>query len=220
MVKIQELNKTYKGRTGSVQALKGVSFDVDPGEFVAVQGPSGCGKTTLLLSVGALLMPTGGRVIVDGTEPYTLSAEARSRFRAATLGFVFQQFHLVPYLSVLENILAPALAMGVGDAQTRARELAGHFGLDDRVQHVPAELSVGERQRVALARAVFNRPKVLLADEPTGNLDRENAAIVLEHLESFAQNGGAVLLVTHDPQAAGWASRSLDMAGGQLESSA
>ncbi len=220
MVKVQDLNKTYQGRTGSVRALKDVSLEVEPGEFVAVQGPSGCGKTTLLLSVGALLMPTGGRVIVDGKEPYTLSAEARSRFRAATLGFVFQQFYLVPYLSVLDNILAPALATGAGDAQSRARELAAHFGLDDRLQHVPAELSVGERQRVALARAVFNRPKVLLADEATGNLDRQNAAVVLDHLKAFADNGGAVLLVTHDPQAAERAVRTLHLVDGRLEQSA
>jgi ABC-type lipoprotein export system ATPase subunit len=161
-------------------------------------------------------MPTAGRVSVDGQDPYALSSEARARFRASTLGFVFQQFHLVPYLSVMDNILAPSVALPAPDARTRAAELAERFGLTSRADHVPAELSVGERQRVALARALLNRPKVILADEPTGNLDGANAETVLGHLAAFAQDGGTVLLVTHDPRSTGYAQRTLHMEQGRL----
>ncbi len=216
MLKVKDLHKVYQGRQGAVHALAGVAFQVQAGEFVAVQGPSGSGKTTLLLAIGALLMPTEGRVVIDGKNPYALSPEARARFRADTLGFVFQQFHLVPFLDVMDNILAPALALPAPDARDRAVELIEHFGLADRAHHVPAELSVGERQRVALARALLNRPKLLLADEPTGNLDGANAEIVLGHLAAFAEAGGTVLLVTHDHRTAAYAPRMLHMNHGKL----
>ena len=209
--------KTYAGRGNKVVALDNVSLAVKRGEFVAVQGPSGCGKTTLLLAVGALLMPTSGSVSVDGKNPYALTAEHRARFRGTTIGFVFQQFHLVPYLSVEENVLAASLAGPVNGARERAKLLMDHFQLSERARHVPAELSVGERQRVALARALLNQPKVVLADEPTGNLDGENGEIVLNHLAEFAQRGGAVLLVTHDARAARYAGRTISMRRGRME---
>src|SRR5437764_5922627 len=199
MLEIRELSKTYRGPAGPVRVLQGLSLDVAAGEFVAVQGRSGCGKTTLLLAAGGLLRPGAGQVRVAGQELYALSEEARARFRAAHVGFVFQQFHLVPYLSILDNVLAPSLALAVPDAEKRAHELIARLGLSHRARHVPAELSTGERQRTALARALLNRPKLHLADEPTGNLDRENAAVVLGHLAEFAGSGGAVLLVTDDP---------------------
>jgi len=216
LLEATDLRKAYAGRRGAVHALTGVSLTAEAGEFVVVQGPSGCGKTTLLLTVGALLMPTGGRVRVDGREPYSLSPEARARFRATTIGFVFQQFHLVPYLSARDNIAVAALALPKPDVRARTEELMAHFGLTDRAHHVPAELSVGERQRVALARALLNGPKLVLADEPTGNLDGGNAETVLAHLAEFARNGGAVLLVTHDPRAGKYARRVLHMAQGKL----
>ena len=183
-----------------------VSLRVEQGQFVAVQGPSGCGKSTLLLIAGGLLSPNSGRVKIDGCDPYELSANERAQFRATKIGFVFQQFHLVPYLSVLDNVLAASIATQRPDARSRARELLKHFGLEHRSDHVPAELSTGERQRTALARALLNRPKLLLADEPTGNLDRENAEIVFSHLVEFARDG-AVLLVTHDTKALEYAQR-------------
>lgn len=214
MIEARDLTKVYETRKGRVEAVSHVSFKVEPGEFIAVQGPSGCGKTTLLLAAGALLMPTRGNVIVDGQDPYALSPEGRARFRAGTLGFVFQQFHLVPFLDVTDNVLAPALALPTDGTGERAQELIARFGLTNRAHHVPAELSVGERQRVALARALLNRPKVLLADEPTGNLDEANAETVLRHLAQFADNGGAVLLVTHDPRAADYAHRAFHMVDG------
>jgi putative ABC transport system ATP-binding protein len=215
-LQLSSLSKTYRRARETVQAVEGVSLELEPGEFVAVQGPSGCGKTTLLLTAGGLLHPTRGQVRVEGVDPYEMTSAARARFRATKVGFVFQQFHLVPYLSVLENILAPALALPRTGLRQRARELASHFGLQDRLHHVPAELSTGERQRVALARALLNAPTLLLADEPTGNLDGDNAAIVLEHLAEFARGGGAVLLVTHDAAAARHARRVLRMKAGRM----
>jgi putative ABC transport system ATP-binding protein len=184
---------------------------------LVVRGPSGCGKTTLLLAAGALLQPTRGEVFLNGQNPYTLSPGQRARFRALNIGFVFQQFHLVPYLDVLDNILAARLALGPdASARERARELASQFGLLDRLHHVPAALSTGERQRVALARALLNRPQLLLADEPTGNLDEQNGQEVWRSLDEFAKGGGAVLLVTHEPQANARFSRVVTMHRGQL----
>jgi len=209
MLTIVGLRKTFRGPSGPVSALADAALSVAAGEFVSVQGPSGCGKTTLLLAAGGLLPPDSGRVQVDGQEVYALSVAARARLRAEKIGFVFQQFHLVPYLSVLDNILAPELALKDSSARERARELARQFGLTARLRHVPAELSTGERQRTALARAMLNRPRLILADEPTGNLDGENARLVLSSLRDFARSGGAVLLVTHDPAAAEYAGRRL-----------
>jgi ABC-type lipoprotein export system ATPase subunit len=207
MLEIRELSKTYRGPVNPLHALRELSLDVGPGEFVAVQGRSGCGKTTLLLVAGGLLHPDQGRVLVEGQDLYALSEEARAGFRAAHIGFVFQQFHLIPYLSVLDNVLAAALALPMPEARTRAEELLAELGLADRARHVPAELSTGERQRTALARALLRRPNLLLADEPTGNLDRASAEVVLTHLGEFARSGGAVLLVTHDGEAAARAQR-------------
>ena len=207
MLEICELSKTYRGPAGAVRVLHGLSLEVAAGEFVAVQGRSGCGKTTLLLATGGLLRPDAGRVLVAGQDLYALSEEARACFRAAHIGFVFQQFHLIPYLSALENVLAAALALKVSDARARAERLLATLGLTERSHHVPADLSTGERQRTALARALLHRPKLLLADEPTGNLDRASADVVLSQLADFANAGGAVLLVTHDPEAAARAQR-------------
>jgi ABC-type lipoprotein export system ATPase subunit len=216
LLELRDVSKCYCGPQ-PVQALAGVSLQLQLGEFVAVQGPSGSGKTTLLLVAGGLLAPDSGEVLLEGTNPYQLAADSRARFRAGYVGFVFQQFHLVPYLNVLENVLAPSIALPGSDARQRALELIERFGLTDRKHHVPAELSTGERQRVALARALLNRPTLVLADEPTGNLDRANAEIVLGHLAEFARSGeGAVLLVTHSDYAASFASRVERLEAGRL----
>jgi len=216
MLKIEEVTKTYHTKKADVSAVRAISLAVETGEAVAIRGPSGCGKTTLLLMAGALLRPTSGRVQVAGKDPYELSANERSKFRAEHIGFVFQQFHLVPYLNVLQNVLTANVPTCRPQAEQRAVALVDQFGLGDRAHHVPAELSVGEKQRVALARALFNQPRLLLADEPTGNLDPENATVVLDALRSFAADGGAVLMVTHDPAAAERASRELQLGCGQL----
>ena len=216
MLELSNLTKTYPHAGGPVAALDDVSILVNPGEFVAVCGPSGCGKTTLLLSAGTLLGPTTGRVTIDNRDVYALAPDARAAFRAAHIGFVFQQFHLIPYLNLRDNVLAAALATDRASAGRDADELRERFGLTDRLAHRPAELSTGERQRTALARALLNRPKILLADEPTGNLDQENATVVLDHLAAFAHDGGAVLLVTHDTAAAARAGRTLNIKHGRL----
>lgn len=217
LVEIQDARKTYQGASGQVLAVDGLSLSLDAGDFVAVQGPSGCGKSTLLLLAGGLLAPESGSVQIAGEDPYALSPDARSKFRAENIGFVFQQFHLVPYLSVLDNVLAPSIATGSTGSEQRARELIDQLGLSHRLEHTPGELSSGERQRAALARALFNQPKVLLADEPTGNLDAENATEVLKYLREFASSGGTVLLVTHDAQAAAAADRVIHLRDGKLD---
>ncbi len=216
LLEVSNVSKTYRSGPREVRALENVSLTVDAGEFVAVRGPSGCGKTTLLLIAGGLLAPNEGTIVVDGQNPYELSPNGRARFRSEKIGFVFQQFHLVPYLSVLDNVLAPSIASGHSDANRRAHELIAHFGLEQRMHHVPGELSTGERQRTALARALLNRPKLLLADEPTGNLDRENAETVLGYLKEFTKDGGGVMLVSHDEHAIGFAHRVADIREGQL----
>lgn len=213
LLELAQIAKTYRaGQPGEVRALAETSLSLAAGEFVAVQGPSGCGKTTLLLMAGGLLAPTHGRVRLQGEDPYAMNANRRASFRTRHLGFVFQQFHLVPYLSVIDNVLAPSLAAPLPDARSRAEELIAQFGLQSRRLHVPGELSTGERQRTALARALLHRPQLLLADEPTGNLDLENADIVLRHLVDFSRAGGAVLLVSHEEHAVKHANRIVRLA--------
>ena len=216
LIEFEAVSKHFAGPAGTVAALEGVSFTLAPGEFVGVCGPSGCGKSTLLLVAGTLLRPTAGRVVLAGCDVYAATAAARRRLRAATIGFVFQQFHVLPYLTVLENVLAPSVALPAPDARQRAEALVEQFGLSERRDHLPAQLSTGERQRTALARALLNRPQVLLADEPTGNLDPENGGLVLAALAAFAAAGGAVLMVTHDPDAVRRAGRILTLERGQL----
>ncbi len=218
MIRLEKLTHRYRAPDGgSVSALESVGLTVKPGEFVALRGPSGCGKSTLLLITGALLRPTEGTVSVAATEPYALSLADRAGFRSSKIGFVFQQFHLVPYLSVVENVLSPSLASGGRDRErARALALVSEMGLEHRGDHTPSALSTGERQRTALARALYNDPEVLLADEPTGNLDPDNTAMVLERLKAFAAGGGAVLMVSHDREATAAADRVLTMAEGRL----
>jgi ABC-type lipoprotein export system ATPase subunit len=220
MLEIRELSKLYAspaGRTaGPVAALDCVSLALHSGEFVAVQGPSGSGKSTLLLAAGGLLAPTSGTVAFEGQDIYAMSPGARARWRAQCVGFVFQQFHLIPYLSAIDNVLAPALACPIANAHRRSEELLEQFGLSDRASHVPAELSTGEQQRTALARALVHKPRLLLCDEPTGNLDAGSARTVSSCLVEFQRQGGAVLLVTHDAGPAAMAQRSLRLQSGRL----
>lgn len=211
MIQLDHVTHRYRSPTGGeVKVFEDMSLSIDAGEFVALRGPSGCGKTTLLLITGGLLRPSSGEVTVSSTRPYSLPPDERAAFRATSIGFVFQQFHLLPYLDVWDNVMAPSLASGLKNRQ-RARDLVHDFGLDHRLHHTPSALSTGERQRTALARALYNAPEVLLADEPTGNLDPENSEIVLERLAAFAATGGAVLMVSHDQQATGMAPREITM---------
>jgi len=215
MLEVCQVRKSYRSPRGPVRALDGVSLKVGAGEITVVHGPSGCGKTTLLLAAGALLAPDDGRLFVDGRDPYRMSVEERARLRATTIGFVFQQFHLIPYLTVLDNVLAPSLANPFRGARERAQELLDRFGISSRAEHVPAALSTGERQRTALARALLNEPRLLLADEPTGNLDPDNSAAVLAYIADFAHTGGAALMVTHSDAAKAHAGQIMEMSEGK-----
>lgn len=221
MIRLEHVTKTYRGRRGPVQALADVSLQVTPGEFVAVRGPSGCGKSTLLLTIAGMIQPSAGTVTVRDLDLYALSGRGRSQFRAQNIGFVFQMFHLVPYLSVLENVLLPTRLMRMGadvpDARSRALDLLERFGLQDRLAHHPAELSTGERQRTAIARALVNDPWLVLADEPTGNLDTETGAVVMACLAEVHRAGKTLVLVTHDPAVDQYAGRVVKLRGGRVE---
>ena len=216
MIEVREIRKSYRGPGGPVRALDGVSLRVGAGEFAVVHGPSGCGKTTLLLAAGALLAPDDGGVFVDGRDVYRMSLEERAHLRAITIGFVFQQFHLIPYLTVLENVLAASLASPSRSARERAEQLLDQFGISSRARHLPADLSTGERQRTALARALLNQPRVLLADEPTGNLDPDNAAALLGYIATFTAAGGVALVATHSDAAKAHADQIMEMSEGRI----
>lgn len=218
MIQLEDVSKVYKTPEGEVRALDGVSLAVKEGQYVAVRGPSGCGKSTLLTIVGTLGTPTSGRVTIAGSDVGAMSTSARARFRASQIGFVFQTFHLLPYLTVLENVVAAAAPDRVADAKTRAGEILEKFQMAHRLGHRPGQLSTGECQRVAIARAMINQPKLILADEPTGNLDPANAKDVLDLLGMFHQEGGTILLVTHEEEAAKRAERAIFLEQGRVVS--
>jgi ABC-type lipoprotein export system ATPase subunit len=215
MIALDSVSKVYRGADGEVRALDEVSFRVARGEFVAVRGPSGCGKSTLLLTVGGMVRPTGGTVAIDGRDLYSLARAERARLRAERIGFVFQLFHLLPYLSALDNVLVPAVA-GMPPDRDEAIAVLERLHMGERLHHRPAELSTGERQRVALARALVKRPEIILADEPTGNLDPVNAAAVMGYLADFHREGGTVLVVSHDALAEQHADRTLHLDRGRI----
>lgn len=217
MIRLDHITRSFSGPKGRVIALDDVSMSLAPGELLVVRGPSGCGKSTLLLTAAGMLKPDSGKVLYQERDnPYNLTPDKRSKLRAELIGFVFQQYHLIPYLTVKENIIMPSLTATVDDPEALAHELISRFGLEARADHVPSQLSSGERQRTALARALFNNPKVMMADEPTGNLDDDNADIVLNHLNSYVDEGGSVLLVTHSAKAADYATRTLNMKNGSI----
>lgn len=211
MIRIENVTKTYKKGENIVKALDDVSLGATKGEFIVVKGSSGCGKTTLLLAAGGLLHPDQGKIYINDQDLYQLSPQEMAEFRSENIGFVFQQYHLIPYLSILENVTIPALAHQVKIPDDQAKELIDHLGLTERMHHTPGELSAGEKQRTALARALLYKPKVILADEITGNLDNKNASIVLAKLTEFAKSGGTVMLVTHDEKALAFADRIIEM---------
>jgi ABC-type lipoprotein export system ATPase subunit len=215
MLVLENLGKTYRTGAHKVTALEGVSLQIDSGEFVVLCGPSGSGKTTLLMMIAAMLHPSRGSVRFDDKDIYRMTSPDRAQFRAQSIGFVFQMFHLVPYLNVLENVLVAGRAIGKSDG-TRAKELLQQLGLQHRIRHRPSELSAGEKQRAAIARALLNRPKLILADEPTGNLDPENAACVLTHLRDFQRAGGTVIVATHGPAASEFATRTIHLRDGVI----
>ncbi len=210
-VVIENLTKQY----GVLRALGGVSFGVNTGEWVALMGPSGSGKTTLINILGGLDTLTSGRVVVDGVDLSKLRENEIVRYRAEKVGFVFQQFHLVPYLTAVENVMLAQYFHSITD-EKQAAEALKRVGLGDRLTHLPAQLSGGEQQRVAIARALINQPKLILADEPTGNLDEANETIVLQIFRELHNAGHTILMVTHDPDIARQADRRIELAHGHL----
>ena len=217
-IKTEEITKTFRNNGTEVHALRGINLTVKPGEMVAVMGPSGCGKSTLLHILGGLDSPTTGEVFVNDQRIDNMSEAQRAVLRRSQVGFVFQAFNLIGNLSVLDNVELPALVAGkpVGLARKRRKELLADLGISDKAASIPAQLSGGEKQRVALARALINRPSILLADEPTGNLDSKSALEVMRLLSETHSRGQTVLVVTHDPNVASIAQRVVFMKDGQI----
>lgn len=219
MLVVRSLSKSFSSPADELRVLDDISLTLEAGQSAAIMGPSGSGKSTLLNILGTLEPPTAGRVTLDGRDPFALAPAELARFRNARIGFVFQEHHLLPQCSVLENVLLPTLAFGDNpEGVERARALIARVGLSDRAQHRPAELSGGERQRVALARALINRPALVLADEPTGNLDRGSAERIADLLAELAGPGGvALLVVTHAEPLARRFQRQLELVDGKLQ---
>jgi putative ABC transport system ATP-binding protein len=216
-IKVENICRTFKGPDGVIQAVDDVSFELNSGDFFAVQGPSGCGKSTLLLMLCGLLSPDSGQIMLDDKNMYSMSSSERAGFRVKNIGIVFQQFYLIPYFSVLDNIRSSVLAEYVKNDIERAETLIKRFNLEHRKHHVPSALSIGEQQRTAMARALFHSPGILLADEPTGNLDPDNAQKVLEAFKEFTDDGGIVVMVTHEKDALAFAGRKLKMRNGKID---
>ncbi len=217
MIRLERVSKIYQTRHSDIRALDKVSLDVKEGEFLAVRGPSGSGKTTLLFSIGGMLRPTEGNVIVNNHNLYAISKRQRAKFRAWNIGFIFQMFHLVPYLNTVENVL---LAASIGTkcfGPEDAKSLLNRLSLSDRMYHRPSELSTGERQRTAMARAMLKRPGIILADEPTGNLDPENVDEILRYIVEYNQSGGTVILVSHRKVVDNYASHVIHLKDGHIQ---
>jgi putative ABC transport system ATP-binding protein len=218
MLQLDKVRKTYSRRGEAVVALDETNLEIAVGEFVALVGPSGSGKTTLLSILGGMLAPDRGRVCLEGRSIYEMPVKERTALRSEKIGFVFQTFNLVPYLTALENVEVPLYLAGrpAREQRQRATQMLERLGLEARANHKPCELSVGQQQRVALARTLANNPDLILADEPTGNLDPENREQVLRLLKEIHIEGKTVIMVTHDPAAARLASRMLHLATGRV----
>lgn len=218
LIEIKNVSKEYIIGQTSTHALRDLSLQIDEGEFVTVMGPSGSGKSTFLAILGGLNAPSTGRVMVDGIDVYSLSGDGLSDFRREYIGFVFQSFHLVPYLNVLENIMLPLAPTGLSSRTqlASAEALLTELGLSDKVDHLPGELSGGEQQRVAIARALINEPLILLADEPTGNLDTATSEAIMSLFKTLNQHGKTILIVTHNPGYRSYSSRTIDFCDGTI----
>jgi len=219
LIDIQQVRRVYKMGENEVVALHGVDVQIDYGEFVTIMGPSGSGKSTLMHLLGCLDRPTSGRYVLDGTAVETMHDLELSRLRNRKVGFVFQSFNLIPQLTVVENVELPLLYSSVPreERRDRAREMLAAVGLSKREEHRPTELSGGECQRTAIARALVNRPPLVLADEPTGNLDSRTGVEIMNIFQKLHAAGTTLVLVTHDPEVAKWSERVIAMRDGKVE---
>ncbi len=217
VLSLRNVSKIYHLGETVVHALKKVSIDILPGDFVAVVGPSGSGKSTLLHMMGCLDRPTNGKVLLDGHDVTKLSDEELAKIRGKMIGFVFQFFQLVPSLKSWENVALPRWFQGVGydESRERAQQLLNDVGLTNRMNHLPSQLSGGQQQRVAIARALANDPKLILADEPTGNLDSHSGKEIIKLLEGLHETGKTIVIVTHDPHIAGIPEKTISIYDGQ-----
>jgi putative ABC transport system ATP-binding protein len=217
ILEAKALNKIYTVDHQNIRVLNDISLTVEPGEFLVITGSSGSGKTTLLTLLSGLDKPTSGRVLIDQRDITDASEDDLAPLRNRMIGFVFQAFHLIPSMSALENIMFPAELQGLGDAETKARQLLERVGLSDRADNLPSRLSGGEKQRVSLCRAMINDPKLIFADEPTGNLDSRNGRIVFSQLiEMKNEKGATLIVVTHNTEIAAAADRVLGLKDGRL----
>ena len=216
LIEIRSIGKDYQDGETTVQAIKEMEFFIDDGEFVSIMGPSGSGKSTLLSILGGLNHPTRGRILLDALDIYKLTSEQRADLRSEYIGVIFQSFQLIPYLTVLENVKLPMAITGkkakVQDKM--ARDVLARVGLANKADRLPDQLSGGEQERVAIARAIVNRPPILLADEPTGNLDSKTAEEIMELLKELNREGQTVIMVTHNPEACRHSSRTIQVKDG------
>jgi putative ABC transport system ATP-binding protein len=214
----EDLTKQYGTGDATVTAVADISFSINEGEFIGVMGESGAGKSTLLGMMGAMNAPTSGRLIVDDIEVYSLGQEQRADFRREFLGFIFQSFHLVPYLSVIENVMLPLAIVKAAKKKKRmmAEAALTQVGLSDKADRLPGQISGGEKERVAIARSIVNEPPVLLADEPTGNLDTQTTREIMELLSQLNKAGMTIIMVTHSPDCAEYAQRIVRVSDGKL----
>ena len=219
LVEARDVKREYRLKGDLIEAVRGISLEVGPGDFLAIVGPSGSGKSTLLHLLGAVDSPTSGGVFLDGSDVTSMSDPERARFRLEHVGLVFQRFHLLPMLTALENVELPMAEAGLSrrDRLARAEALLARVGLADRMRHRPGEISGGQRQRVAVARALANSPALLLADEPTGELDQTTSAGMLELFQSLNEDGTAIVVATHDLQLAEGAREQLRLVDGRIQ---
>jgi putative ABC transport system ATP-binding protein len=220
LIEVSNLEKTYVAGAVKTPALRGISFSIEPGEFVAIMGPSGCGKSTLLHILGLLDRPTGGEYRFEGRSYGDYSEEELARLRNKAIGFIFQSFHLLPRTSALENVKLPLLYSDIDEKQwdVLAKKALEAVGLGHRLGQHPSELSGGEQQKIAIARALVNNPKMILADEPTGNLDSKSGQAVMEIIDRLSTEGRTVILVSHDINIARYAKRLIELKDGKIES--
>ena len=216
MIELRNITKVFKKSGDEIAAVNDLSLIIENGTFSVVYGKSGSGKSTLLMMIGGMMTPDKGEIAIDGHNLYALSRRERNKFRKESVGFMFQRFHLLPYFTVHENIALPLAMNKVADIGDKVSDIAEMLGISDRMKHYPSELSIGQQQRVAMAKALVNNPDIILADEPTGNLDSENGNIVVDQLRAVAESGKIVIAVTHDLSLLDCADNRINIVDGYL----